>query len=390
VKKIDNFNDATPMKAALYYPYIHFRSRRWLRTAALYYDKITRIIPAGFEPDTATGYFELGEDPTALLDDIRVLRDANFIDEEHPEPHTEPVAEQFFDVASTLLSDPEQRARIAPQLARRKEFYTIHPSKIDPTLARILEEHDLARKVGGADPHWDLEPVIGGVYMLFLAQHMAGKRSLVTDNPAYQRLMCASFGAGKTPKSGSAVLPAHADNSLKVLTAACQTVIPMDLEHAPIDKILKVRESCAEDRVRFQEKVADLAQSLEGIADGNTVSDKLARQAESVSDEVRNIKDKLLGQRIGVWSAILGLTIPVTAAVGGEYSMALASGAIAVGAGVARYLVERRIAKRSPWMYLVRASSDLPPKQLVGRITQLNLDYDPDEDDDDPRMMFAY
>lgn len=81
------------MKTALYYPYIHFRSRRWLRTAALYYDRITRIIPMGSEPDTVSGYSELGEDPTDLLDDIRALRDANIIDEERPEPHTHAVAE---------------------------------------------------------------------------------------------------------------------------------------------------------------------------------------------------------------------------------------------------------------------------------------------------------
>ena len=33
---------------ALFYPHIHFRSRRWLRMAMLYYESISRIVPAGW------------------------------------------------------------------------------------------------------------------------------------------------------------------------------------------------------------------------------------------------------------------------------------------------------------------------------------------------------
>lgn len=381
------------MNAALYYPYIRFRSRRWLRTAALYYDKIIRIIPAGFQPDTEAGYSELREDPTALLDDVKMLREAGFIDEEHPETHTEQVAEQFFDFATTLLSDPEHRARIAPQLARRREFYTIHPAKIDPILARILEERDLARKLGGNDGHWALEPVIGGIYMLFLAQHMAGRRPVISDNAAYQRLLCASFSARNTAAPSSRPVPAlHPDNSLKLVTAVCRTVVPLDPQSVPIDKFLRIREECAESRTRFQEKVSELARSLDGMDDKDAVADKLTRHAESIADEVKNIRDKLRSQNIGIWAAVLSLTIPVTAALEGNFSMALGSGAIAVGAGVARYVVEKHIAERSPWMYLVKVNNILaPPVEFADRITQLNLtrDDDNEEDDDDPRMGFV-
>lgn len=375
------------MKTALYYPYIHFRSRHWLRTAALYYDQITRIIPAGSEPDTVLGYSELLEDPRALLDDVRALRDADIIVEEHPEPHTEAVAEQFFDFASTLLLDPLQRMLIAPQLARRKAFYTIHPGKIDPTLARLLQEHDVARRIGDANSDWALDPVIGGLYMLFLARHMAGKRPLVSDNSVYQSLLYASFSVAR-PRGAPLQTPC-ADNAFKLATAVVRTVIPIDLEDAPIDKVLKVREQYAQHRYRFQEKVSELAKSLDA-ATSTAASNKVTQQLESISDEVENIRDKLLSQDIGLGSAILSLAVPVTAALEGNFSMALLSGAVAVATGVARYFVERRVVERSPWTYLVKANSYLAPKQFADRIIRLNLEFDSDDDADDPRTVFGY
>src|SRR6266581_2878798 len=33
----------------LYYPYFHFRDERWLKTAALYWPKIVRIVPEGYQ-----------------------------------------------------------------------------------------------------------------------------------------------------------------------------------------------------------------------------------------------------------------------------------------------------------------------------------------------------
>lgn len=363
------------MKAAVYYPYIHFGSRRWLRTAALYYDKITRIIPEGFEPDTVLGYSALGEDSAGLVDDIRALSEANVIDEERPEPHTARVAEQFFDVASTLLTDPKQRTQISPQLAR-SHFYRIHRDKLDPTLARILEEHGLAKKQGRDDPDWSLEPVIAGVYMMLLAQRMAGDRPLIADSLAYQHLLCASF----ISRSDAPSLVSR--NVARLVSAVCRTIVPIELENVSIDKVLRVRESYAEHRERLQEKVCDLARSLDGVRSKYEVSDAVEKHVTAISEEVESVKDRLLSQNIALGSILLALAVPLGTFLSRGFSTALASGAIAVTAGVAKYLVERRIVQRSPWMYLVDVSNTLTPVKLSRQITLLDLEFDGDDDHD--------
>jgi hypothetical protein len=36
-------------RLGLYYPYFHVRDERWLKVAALYWPKIVRIVPAGYQ-----------------------------------------------------------------------------------------------------------------------------------------------------------------------------------------------------------------------------------------------------------------------------------------------------------------------------------------------------
>ncbi len=35
---------------ALYYPYIHFRDERWLKSTLLVFPKVLRMIPEGYDP----------------------------------------------------------------------------------------------------------------------------------------------------------------------------------------------------------------------------------------------------------------------------------------------------------------------------------------------------
>ena len=36
-------------KIGLYYPFIHFKNEDWLKASALYWDKMGRIVPYGYE-----------------------------------------------------------------------------------------------------------------------------------------------------------------------------------------------------------------------------------------------------------------------------------------------------------------------------------------------------
>lgn len=360
-----------------------FRSRRWLRTAALFYDQISRIVPRHIDPDTPIT-FELGRfEAMDILNDVKELSNAGILNLVRPEDHTAEVAEKFFDFSWEYLSEPERLNRLVPTLARRSDFYTIDTNKMDGALARVLEERDLVRRIGG---DLAINPVIGGLYMLFLARHLAGGKALVSDNSVYQNLLCTSFGKDE---DGAVQKPTGtlANPALKLVAGVIETVVPEGMERAPINSLLKLRDKYAEHRVRFQEKISELARSLDKEPDQSTVSTKLRQHVQAITEEVDNIQDKLLSQNIGITSALLSFSIPVTLALEGHYSSALATGAIAVGSGVGRYILDRRVAERSPWMYLVHVNHAIRPRTLAERITTLNLETDGEDEDEDSRVV---
>jgi hypothetical protein len=71
------------MSSAFFYPYVHFKSRHWLKSAVLYYDEIVRIVAPNVNPDTAGEYSKLPVDPL-IIDDIVKLKAAGFIRDEAP------------------------------------------------------------------------------------------------------------------------------------------------------------------------------------------------------------------------------------------------------------------------------------------------------------------
>src|SRR5688572_27351442 len=81
--------------SALYYPHIHFRSRRWLRMALLYYENISRIVPPGFEPETPDAYAYDSVPAGGLLDEVRELRALGFIRDEAPGAALTTVSNEF-------------------------------------------------------------------------------------------------------------------------------------------------------------------------------------------------------------------------------------------------------------------------------------------------------
>src|SRR5437588_13023546 len=81
--------------SGLYYPYTHFRNAAWLKTAALYYDEIARVVP----------------DPYETRDSIEVeeLTEAGILKRLDHTESAEAVADEFIDYLARYLSDKKQR-----------------------------------------------------------------------------------------------------------------------------------------------------------------------------------------------------------------------------------------------------------------------------------------
>jgi hypothetical protein len=374
------------LTAALYYPHIHFRSRRWLRAALLYYDEISRIVPGGFEPDHPSFYYEFENDPVELLSDIRELKGSGFIKDVPPD-HVSEVGNEFFDFAMKNLTDPARRAALVPKLARRNRSYTIHPDKIDPELLGILRELKLAHKKQH-DPYsdWEIEPVTGGLYMLFLATRMAGQRQLVSDSSIYQSLLYSPI-----PTANQS--PGEDDRQFRLATAVLKRVVPADLEQLSMDDLLRLRDETAADRERFQNKIASFAGDLQKSSP-QQLQETIERHARTLGDEYESHLDKLRSLNVGVAQGLFSVSIPsyLTSPWGfasTSHPLIFAAGVIAMSATVMKYVFERRAAGRSPFTYLLSLNQMLDTESMAQNIIQLNLDFYDDDGNDDRRMCVA-
>lgn len=370
-------------KIALYYPHIHFRSRAWLRGALLYYDQLSRIVPAGLEVDARSFYADFMGDPDPLLSDIRALAADGFLVEDPPEPHVGTMASDFFDFAMEHLRDESKRARLVPILANRKAFYAIHPAKIDADLAKVLIELQLAHRTqGDAYSDLEIEPVTGGLYMLFLASRIAGRRDLVTDSSIYQSLMY-------TPLPGRTMrLPSKGDREFRLATAVIKTVVPVSLETMPLDTLLRVREDLAGQRTRFQDRIAVIAKGLENATDEGDLQAAIEAHQRELNDEYEELKDRLSSADLALMTGLFSVSVPtwVTAGWGLNVThfspLLVGAGVVAVSGIVMKNIFDRRASQRSSTAtYVLSLRKRLGALPMAESIVTLNL-ADIESDDD--------
>jgi hypothetical protein len=370
--------------SALYYPHIHFRSRRWLRMALLYYESISRIVPPGLDPEMPQTHYDRMQ-MRGILDDVSELRALGFIRDEAPGEALPAVTNEFFDFYASNLTDPEKRAALIPALSRRRA-YTIHPAKIDLALLEVLHQADHAhRKVGDPYSDWDIEPIVGAFYMLFLAARMARNRPLISDNSIYQSLLF------RQPDPDAATRNAP-DGKFRLATAVIESVIPGDLEEVPLDKLLRLRTESVEDRRRFQDRMAEFGKDIDSAKIEEEFRENVDRIGRKVRDEVAITRNKLHSLNIATASGLFSLSVPswATATWGLEVAAPIVIaglGAVALSAAWLRYRFERQIAQTNPYNYLLNLSGLVTAQSLAKDIVTLNLQA-PDDDDDD--RVFAY
>jgi hypothetical protein len=324
-----------------------------------------------------------------MLRDIQALKANGYLIEDYPEPHRKAVAGAFRSFALKYLRDKKQREKLFPQLANRRTFNLVHPSKLDPGLASELRDLKLAYAADGDDySDLALEPATAGLYMLFLANEMSGARSLISDSSVYQSLMYARLPGAPASERGMG------DEAFRLATVVLRTAMPDDIESVPIDKLLRIRDDLSKPRKRFQDKVAALAKGLEKPKSEEELLKLLETQGRRIEDEYDELVDKLRLSNVAFFTGLFALSVPGWATAGWGLGIAAMSPALAgiaavgVSGGVVKRIFDRRAAKRSPWSYLLSVRRRLRASSFAKQITTLDLqapDYDdvPAKDYDD-------
>lgn len=356
----------------LYYPYINFQDEGWLKTGALYWDSIGRIVGIDI--------------PLSDSDDVKRLIDAGFVQDRRPELSTkQEIAKPF----SALLAS---RGEVLLQkfgvdaIAADSDLVVVFDEKMDAELLKDL----LALKLVRIEDRWiEIHRRLGDVYITALAEAMApriGARPLAergTDHVAVSGLTLERLTDALLNDDGMRPGPQHQDTEIEeaMATIALRYVVPADPDSIPATEIVSFRNKYQEDRGQFQAEIVKIIKEL-GYVKEMTNPDDIRRHLQSEYDKRLAGKVKQLEkamQTVG-WNTVenaMAASWAVPAGLGAVFASLGLAGAVTGAAGVAfagwSMLRKRRKAiddllKPSAEAYLYRAKKALSPEALAREV----------------------
>lgn len=384
---------------ALYYPFIHFKDDAWLKTAALYWDKLGRIVPYDYVTDDSETVKALGSFVTILRPDwVRPEFGESFV----------AFIEQYGPklTARYALSErdkwpevPERQRPPKPGGATGNDARLgyIYYEKISDDVYRALKESGLASTDARGERWIGMHPHLAWVYMTALAEQMSGERGLrpLTDEARDH----VALSGLSTERLAHALLedvslvdayPTATEIESVLVSVAFQAVVPKNPANLSVDKVLAFREKYPAERATFQVAVAGLLKDrewLKSIPDPKVLEERLHDEYDKIwAANLNELRDKL--HEIGIDTIVscfnLKATLPagiVGAAAAASLTLnPLAAGTAALALGAIPVLRDKQKAARealqtSSASYLYRMEQDLKPMDLWNRIKQRSLQF---------------
>jgi len=280
---------------ALYYPYIHFQEDAWVKQAALYWDKVSRIVPEGYEHKLHDS------------DVVKKLKEKDDAIIDRTPSHTvvRSVSQELLYVLNTY-GDALQ-AHLSPDSyldSDSSSLAYIYHTKMDHELVDALVHTGLGTFRdwrGDGDTEWlGVHPKVGHAYMTALASSMGsrGSLSVVSDNPHFAVAGC-GFPIRQLFANLIEVDDAHLDaipgaqakSALGI--AAIERVLPADIDSVPIEKIIEFRRESIKERARYREAVANATANLADITDSDALRDHLEVSGAQIHASVEKLEGKM-------------------------------------------------------------------------------------------------
>jgi len=374
----------------LYYPFIHFKDEAWLKLTALYWDKMARIVPQGYQLHDSDTVKQLAEE----LDFIR-----NY----PPAGETVGVGEKFL----KLLQQHESALRTRYDVSQRAQWpddlVTLErgPWRTDPKLAYVFYEKmwpelqnalvktNLALPERSGDPRWvGMHPKLADTYIAALAEEMAYTRKLhpLTD----ETLDHLTVVGWTVERLAQALLdvpmlhgPALTENEIEAYLAmvSLQLVIPEDIAHVPIKKIIMLRRQYTAELAQLQEHLhtfASTQEKLKGIEDPQALRDHLENEyTKKLQPELEDLKKQLRWLQIDTITGAMNMSFEPPKAMVSAAALAgitalnpLVAAAGAVAFAVLKIVGDKgkqneKARRASPAAYLLRLERELKPKELL-------------------------
>jgi hypothetical protein len=393
------------MATALYYPFIHFKDDDWLKLAALYWDRMARIVPRSYE--------ERGDGGVVLERDSDITRqladEVDFIRNLSPNEVTYPVSQLF----ERLLTRHAEELRAKYDVNKRWEWPAdpvtsayaqlrdpslayVHSTKLDAGLIGHLESESLAIAHPEGNQIWaGMHPRLAAVYMSALAEEVATANG---HQPISDETLDHVAAAGwSLPRLAAALLdqPSLAEDAelLESKDAASdavdqelrgalamvsvRAVVPKDPKELSVTEIAHIRNDLGNELTRFQEFIDDFAAGLPHLttnADPEAIADHLRLAHEK---KVQPLMDELDGRlrSAGVDTALTAVSTSIATPAVLTLIPALSIPAAAVALSVIPVVLAKRrqtreVYEKSPVAYLYRLEKGLEPQTLLARVEE--------------------
>ncbi len=387
---------------ALYYPYVGISDSSWVKLAALYWDKLGRVRPSGYDLGNSDTVQELAEELDFVVDFEPLRNDISYVSrffvdmiEKHKDIITQKYGAQKNEHTGTeiflipesiliparIMTEELSNSLLASKLARR-----VYPEKLVRHLQLNIEDVVL-----------EIHSDIFFLYMGILAEHMSSERRLhlvtdklfnhlVVNNYSIERLAQTIFSSDDHQSYLIDSSLAVDELELRMATIALQSVLPKDIANIPTKQIVKLRQQHRDEMTVFQKYIHDFATDMENLQD---IQDIRAIQTHLEVEYEKRLKPQLDDLRkclksLGIDTVMSALNIrvalpPILASASSLLHLPSFNPLI-VGAGAIAFSTFPVIQKKqselskilhsSPAAYLLYAQEGLEPATAVTHVVR--------------------
>lgn len=384
----------------LYYPHFAFPDDGWMKLAALYWDKLGRIIPPDYTPPDSDTVQRLQEALSFTKDFTPSWND------------TLEVSEMFSKLLFFYGHDLFQVYGIhrpVPENRGDNLSYVYSDLKMSHQLVELLRRNGLAvdadaHRASEVFPHKlvGMHPKLASIYMEALAEQMATSRELhPVTNSVRDHIVVGGYTLGRLTRAllsddfpQSRYLDRMIHNTptmgeeiaCQMATIALQSVLPKDIASVPVEKIIQVRQQHRAELTAFQEHIYELTTTLDGI---QQIDDLKALQAHletayerEIKPQVDDLRKYMKSLAIDTVTGILNIKValpPLLAGTGAALHLAPVppevAGTAAIACSVFPVLQKKRrevraTVHKSPVAYLLYTEEGLTPTGVVTKVKQ--------------------
>jgi hypothetical protein len=297
----------------LYYPYMEFQNAPLIKSLAMFYDKIYRIVPDGIIPEDA-------EELQPLLEDNAI---GGMID---PSRYSKSASKDFL-----VKIDRWRAAALSFSEEDEVQISRLHSEKTDQIVRELFEELGYEINAG----FYDVPTELSSNYMLYLASEIGSKNNLSIVTDGWEPWTATTYFH---LDGGADALAPYGDGIEDPCALFCFLVgemYPVNISEIPSSKIAEFRNKRGDEIKNFRELTSIFVDKLQEIDDPQIRVDELELMVNQLKKAQADYKKSAELLKVKGWAGFSLQGFPASLALGNIFGVPETSTAILTGTAMA-------------------------------------------------------